>query len=93
MTVSTRLSAAVVDIAEPCDGGARVTGITHSALTGCYFVLQQFLYLKQKCKSLHQQRKRPAKIAWTTLYRKAHHKVRLHCQPGSQAATGISSQR
>lgn len=37
--------------------------------------LQQFLFLKQKCKSLYNQRKRPAKLAWTTLYRKQHRKV------------------
>jgi large subunit ribosomal protein L24e len=30
--------------------------------------------LKQKCRSLFIQRKRPAKIAWTTLYRKQHRK-------------------
>ena len=36
---------------------------------------QQFLFLKQKCRSLYNQRKRPAKIAWTTLYRKAHRKA------------------
>lgn len=35
---------------------------------------QQFLFLKQKCKALFNQRKRPAKIAWTTLYRKQHRK-------------------
>ena len=38
--------------------------------------LQQFLFLKQKCRSLFNQRKRPAKLAWTTLYRKQHRKVR-----------------
>jgi large subunit ribosomal protein L24e len=38
-------------------------------------VLQQFLFLKQKCRSLFIQRKRPAKLAWTTLYRKQHRKV------------------
>ena len=36
---------------------------------------QQFLFLKQKCRSLFNQRKRPAKLAWTTLYRKQHRKV------------------
>jgi large subunit ribosomal protein L24e len=35
---------------------------------------QQFLFLKQKCKALFNQRKRPAKIAWTVLYRKQHRK-------------------
>lgn len=39
-------------------------------------LLQQFLFLKQKCRSLFNQRKRPAKLAWTTLYRKQHRKVR-----------------
>jgi hypothetical protein len=39
--------------------------------------VQQFLFLKQKCRSLFIQRKRPAKLAWTTLYRKQHRKVRL----------------
>jgi Ribosomal protein L24e len=37
---------------------------------------QQFLFLNQKSKSLFHQRKRPAKIAWTTTYRKQHKKVR-----------------
>ena len=36
----------------------------------------QFLFMNQKCKSLFQQRKRPAKIAWTVTYRKQHKKVR-----------------
>ena len=36
---------------------------------------QQFLFMNQKCKSLFQQRKRPAKIAWTVTYRKQHKKV------------------
>ncbi|KAK9798171.1 hypothetical protein WJX73_005881 [Symbiochloris irregularis] len=35
---------------------------------------QQFLFLNKKCKSLYHNRKRPAKIAWTTTYRKAHKK-------------------
>ena len=42
-------------------------------------LLQQFLFLKQKCRSLFAQRKRPAKLAWTTLYRKQHRKVRSLC--------------
>ena len=37
---------------------------------------QQILFLKQKCKSLFNQRKRAAKIAWTVTYRKQHRKVR-----------------
>lgn len=35
---------------------------------------QQFLFLKQKCKALFNQRKRPAKLAWTSTYRKQHRK-------------------
>ena len=42
-------------------------------------VLQQFLFLKQKCRSLFLQRKRPAKLAWTVLYRKQHRKVCTAC--------------
>ena len=41
----------------------------------------QFLFMNQKCKSLFQQRKRPAKIAWTVTYRKQHKKVRATGQP------------
>ena len=35
-----------------------------------------FLYLNGKCKKLAAQKKKPAKLAWTTTYRKAHKKVR-----------------
>jgi len=35
---------------------------------------QQFLFLRKKCRSLFNQRKRPAKLAWTVLYRKQHRK-------------------
>jgi len=35
---------------------------------------QQFLFLKQKCRALFNQRKRPAKLAWTTTYRRQHRK-------------------
>eukprot|EP00884_Botryococcus_braunii_P002027 jgi/Botrbrau1/11825/Bobra.0224s0022.2 len=35
---------------------------------------QQFLFINRKAKSLAAQRKKPAKIAWTTTYRKAHRK-------------------
>ena len=35
---------------------------------------QQFLFMKQKCKALFNQRKRPAKLAWTSTYRKQHRK-------------------
>ena len=41
----------------------------------------QFLFMNQKCKSLFQQRKRPAKIAWTVTYRKQHKKVRSSPPP------------
>ena len=36
---------------------------------------QQYLFINRKTKSLFGQRKRPAKIAWTTVYRKQHKKV------------------
>jgi large subunit ribosomal protein L24e len=32
--------------------------------------------LNGKCKKLAAQKKKPAKLAWTTTYRKAHKKVR-----------------
>lgn len=48
----------------------------HPPLPFYFPLLQQFLFLKQKCRSLFIQRKRPAKLAWTTLYRKQHRKVR-----------------
>ena len=35
---------------------------------------QQFLFARQKCRAMFNQRKRPAKLAWTVLYRKAHRK-------------------
>jgi len=35
---------------------------------------QQFLFLNKKARRLYHQRKRPAKIAWTTVYRKQHRK-------------------
>lgn len=37
--------------------------------------LQQFLFINKKARRLYHQRKRPAKIAWTTVYRKQHRKV------------------
>lgn len=40
-------------------------------------IAQQFLFLRKKCRSLHNQRKRPAKLAWTVTYRKQHRKVRV----------------
>ena len=39
------------------------------------FATQTFLFLNQKAKSLFHDRKRPAKIAWTAQFRKAHKKV------------------
>ena len=35
---------------------------------------QSFLFLKRKCRTLFNQRKKPSKIAWTFSYRKAHKK-------------------
>eukprot|EP00882_Tetradesmus_deserticola_P000136 GHRQ01000150.1.p1 GENE.GHRQ01000150.1~~GHRQ01000150.1.p1 ORF type:complete len:150 (+),score=86.15 GHRQ01000150.1:159-608(+) len=35
---------------------------------------QQYLFLNKKCKSLYHNRLRPAKLAWTTTYRKSHKK-------------------
>ena len=35
-----------------------------------------FLFLNGKSKKMHAQKKKPAKLAWTTTYRKAHKKVR-----------------
>ena len=38
--------------------------------------LQTYLFLNQKARSMFHQRKRPAKLAWTAQFRKAHKKVR-----------------
>ena len=35
---------------------------------------QIFTFLKSKCRTLFNQRKKPAKLAWTALYRKQHKK-------------------
>merc|ERR1712078_327968 len=35
---------------------------------------QIFTFLKSKCRTLFNQRKKPAKLAWTSLYRKQHKK-------------------
>lgn len=43
-------------------------------------VMQTFLFLNRKVKSLFHQRKRPAKLAWTVTYRKQHRKVRTWVQ-------------
>lgn len=37
---------------------------------------QVFLFLNAKCKRLYNQKKKPSKLAWTALFRKAHKKVR-----------------
>jgi len=41
-----------------------------------------FLFLNGKCKKLAAQKKKPAKLAWTTTYRKAHKKVRRRARVG-----------
>ena len=35
---------------------------------------QQYLFLNKKCKNLYHNRLKPAKLAWTTTYRKQHKK-------------------
>ena len=35
---------------------------------------QQYLFLNKKCKSMYNNRLRPAKLAWTAAYRKQHKK-------------------
>jgi large subunit ribosomal protein L24e len=37
---------------------------------------QTYLFLNAKCKRLFNARLKPAKLAWTAFYRKAHKKVR-----------------
>ena len=39
-----------------------------------FLPLQVFVFLNKKTKSLFHQRKRPGKIAWTAMYRRAHKK-------------------
>ena len=51
---------------------------------------QQYLFINQKCKSFFLQRKRPAKIAWTTTYRKQHKKVGGHLLPAAAPAIAWS---
>ena len=41
-----------------------------------------FLFLNGKSKKMHAQKKKPAKLAWTTTYRKAHKKVRRTTRRG-----------
>ena len=41
---------------------------------------QQYLFINQKAKELYNQRKKPAKIAWTVAYRKAHKKDQVRKQ-------------
>eukprot|EP00955_Chlamydomonas_euryale_P106180 365687-Chlamydomonas_euryale.AAC.9 len=45
----------------------------------------QFLFLNKKCRSLFNNRLRPAKLAWTFAYRKAHKKDQVRV-PRSVAA-------
>ena len=44
-------------------------------LIGVSCAAQTYLFLNQKAKSMFHQRKRPAKLAWTAQFRKAHKKV------------------
>jgi ribosomal protein L24E len=44
-----------------------------------------FLFLNGKSKKMHAQKKKPAKLAWTTTYRKAHKKVRRAVRDRSMA--------
>lgn len=45
---------------------------------------QVFLFLNAKCKRLFNNRKKPSKLAWTAIYRKAHKKVSVRTrQPRS----------
>lgn len=53
--------------------------------------LQQFLFINKKARRLYHQRKRPAKIAWTTVYRKQHRKVSF-VLAGIVAAVGSAQQ-
>lgn len=52
---------------------------------------QQYLFINKKCKSLFNNKKRPAKLLWTTTWRKAHKKdqVRLAWRPGKHTAWGV----
>lgn len=45
---------------------------------------QQYMFLNSKSKGLFNARKRPAKIAWTVAYRKAHKKDQVRAQQISQ---------
>jgi len=38
---------------------------------------QQYLFLNKKCKAMYNNRKRPAKLAWTAAYRKQHKKDQI----------------
>lgn len=40
---------------------------------------QQYLFLSKKTRKMYINRKRPAKLAWTTLYRKQHKKDQVRC--------------
>jgi len=48
---------------------------------------QTYLFLNAKCKRLFNLRLRPAKLAWTTQYRKAHKKVRRGIYTGTCQVT------
>lgn len=54
--------------------------------------LQQFLFINKKARRLYHQRKRPAKIAWTTVYRKQHRKVSFILAGIVEAAVGSAQQ-
>ena len=43
---------------------------------------QQYLFLNKKCKSLFNNRLRPAKLAWTASYRKQHKKDQVRTRRG-----------
>ena len=55
---------------------------------------QQYLFLNKKCKSMYNNRMRPAKLAWTTTYRKQHKKDQVtEVQRKKRRATGKSQAR
>jgi large subunit ribosomal protein L24e len=58
-------------------------GILYVRLDG-----SQYLFINQKSKSMFNQRKRPAKIAWTVTYRKQHKKV---CSAGGLGTLALST--
>mmetsp|Transcript_16451 Transcript_16451/g.28193 ORF Transcript_16451/g.28193 Transcript_16451/m.28193 type:complete len:159 (+) Transcript_16451:52-528(+) len=55
---------------------------------------QQYLFLNKKCKALYNNRLRPAKLAWTAQYRKAHKKDQVNdTQRKKRRALGRSAVR